>query len=209
MSLSNIVDKLLNQYGLPDACTTKETNLSTTGVRSEQVNNLDTGLQDLCGGRLVNEGGRVGMNRAKFDALNWAAFIDWFTNDVHNTAQSALSDRNLDGSTSVYNLLPTDETLGAVHSNGSDRVLTKVSSNFEDKTTTVEVLNLKSVEDGWQVLGLELNIHDGTDDRLDVTDGPGSFRRIRARCKTRINASKGVPNGFRRPLTSLLLSSAN
>ena len=120
MSLRDVVDEFLNQHSLPDTGTTEQANFSTAGIRGKQVNNLDTGLQHFGGGRLLNEGGRVGMDRAKFDALDWAPLIDWFTNDIHDAAQSTLPDRDLNGSTSVYNLLSTDETLGTVHSNGPD-----------------------------------------------------------------------------------------
>ena len=209
MGLGDVVDEFLNQHGLANSGTTEQTNFSTTGVRGEQVDNLDTSLQDFGGGGLLNEGGRVGVDRGKFDTLNGTPLVDWLTNDVHDTAQSTLSNRNPDGSTSVYDLLSTNETFGAVHSNGSNRVLAEVSSDLEDETTTVEVLNFKSVEDRWQVLGLELNIHDGTDDRLDMTNSSGSLRGIRARCKTRTNASECFLNAFQRALTRLLLSSTS
>ena len=89
------------------------------------------------------------MDRGKLDTLDGTPLVNWLTNDVHDTAQSTLSDRNFDGSASVCNLLTANETFGTVHSNGSDRVLTKVSGDLEDKTTTVEVLDFKSVEDRW------------------------------------------------------------
>jgi hypothetical protein len=50
MGLGNIVDELLNQHGLSDTGTTKETNFTTTSVGSEQVDDLDTGLENLGGG---------------------------------------------------------------------------------------------------------------------------------------------------------------
>jgi hypothetical protein len=178
MGLGNVVDEFLNQHSLADTSTTKQTNLSTTGVGGEQVNDLNTGLQDFGSGRLLNEGGRVGVNRGELDAHDGTPLVNGLTNDVHDTTQSTLSDRDLDRSTSVDNLLSTNETLGTVHSNRSDRVLTKVGGDLEDETTTVEVLDLESVEDRRQVLGLELNIYDGTDDRLDVTDSSGSLRGI-------------------------------
>jgi hypothetical protein len=49
MSLSDVVDEFLNQYGLPDTGTTGQANLSTTGVGDKQVGNLDTGLQYFSG----------------------------------------------------------------------------------------------------------------------------------------------------------------
>ena len=50
MGLGDVVDQFLNQHGLADTSTTEQTNLSTTGVGSEQVNDLDTGLQDFGSG---------------------------------------------------------------------------------------------------------------------------------------------------------------
>ena len=209
MGLGDVVDEFLNQHGLANTGTTEQTNLSATGVGGKQVDNLDTGLQDLGSGRLLNEGGRVGMDRTKLDTLDGTPLVNGLANDVHDTTQSALPDGNPNRSASVYNLLATDETLGTVHSNGSDRVLAKVSRDLEDETATMEILDFESVEDRWQVLGLELNIYDGTDDRLDVTNSSGSLRSIRARYKTRINASEWFPDVLRRVLTRLLLSSTN
>ena len=47
MSLGDVVDELLNQDGLSDTGTSEETNLSTTGVGSKKVDNLDTGFENL------------------------------------------------------------------------------------------------------------------------------------------------------------------
>ena len=84
-----------------------------------------------------------------------------------------------------------------------------MGSDLEDETTTVEVLDFESVEDRRQVLRLELNIHDGTNNRLDVTDSSGSLRSVGTRCKTRMNASANVLTAFRNVLTCLLMSSAS
>ena len=45
--LGDVVDELLNQHGLADTGTTEETNLSTTSVGSKEIDNLDTGLENL------------------------------------------------------------------------------------------------------------------------------------------------------------------
>lgn len=47
MGLGDVVDELLNQDGLSDTGTSEETNLSTTGVGSKKVDNLDTGFENL------------------------------------------------------------------------------------------------------------------------------------------------------------------
>lgn len=55
-------------------------------------------------------------------------------------------------------------TLGTVHSNSTDSVLTKMLSNFKDKTTTSVVLNFKSVQDSRKSVLFELNVDNGTND---------------------------------------------
>lgn len=149
MSLGNVVDEFLNQYGFANTSATEQADLSTASVWSKQVDNLDTSLQDFSSSRLLNEGRRVGMDRGKLDTFDGAPLVNWLTNDVHDTTQSTLPDRDPDGGTSVDNFLTTDETLGTVHGDCSDRVLTEVSSDLENETTTVEVLNLKSIQDRW------------------------------------------------------------
>ena len=47
MSLGNVVDKLLNQHSLTDTGTTEQTNLTTTGVGGNQVDDLDTSFENL------------------------------------------------------------------------------------------------------------------------------------------------------------------
>ena len=52
MGSSDVVDQFLNQNGLADTCTTEQTNLTALCIGANQVNDLDTGFQNL-GGRLL------------------------------------------------------------------------------------------------------------------------------------------------------------
>lgn len=180
MSLCDVVDELLDEHSLADTSTAEETNFATTSVGREKVDNLDTGLKNLSSGRLVNKWRRLGMDGAKLDTIDWTALVDGFADDVHDTAEGCGTDRNTDGGASVDDLLPTDETFGTVHGNGADRVLAKMGGNLEDETTTVEVLNLKGIENLGEVFSVELDVNDSTDDGLDVTNRAGCLRRIRA-----------------------------
>jgi hypothetical protein len=75
----------LNQDGLSDTGTTEQTNLSSSGVRSQQVDDLDTGLQNLGDDRLVNERRSVGVDGGHLDSLDWASVVDGLTDDVHDS----------------------------------------------------------------------------------------------------------------------------
>lgn len=47
MGLGDVVDQLLNQHSLADTSTAEKTNLSTTSVGSEKIDDLDAGLEHL------------------------------------------------------------------------------------------------------------------------------------------------------------------
>ena len=170
MGLCDVVDELLDEHSLADTSTTEQTNFTTTSVGGEEVDDLDTGLQDLSGGRLVDERGWVGVDGEELVALDGTTLVNRLTNDVHNAAESGLADRDLDGGTGVDDLLPTDETLGTVHGNGADRVLTEMGRDLENEAATREVLDLEGVQDGREVVRVKLDVDDGTNDGLDGAD---------------------------------------
>jgi peptide chain release factor 1 len=178
MSLGDVVDKLLDQHSLSDTSTTEETNLSTTSIGSEKVDNLDTSLEYLSGSRLLNERWGLVMDGKLLVALDGATLVNRLTNDVDDTAKSTFADGNTDGGTSVNDLLATDETLGTIHSNSTDGVLTKVGSYLKDETTTVEVLHLQGVENRREILALKLDIDDGTNNSLYRADGVLCLSRV-------------------------------
>ena len=86
VGFGDVVNQLLNEHSLADTSTTKETNLSTTSVGSEKIDDLDTSNQDLGRSRLVNELRGVGMDGKKLVALDRTTLIDGVTSDVDDAA---------------------------------------------------------------------------------------------------------------------------
>merc|ERR1719284_2343293 len=80
--------------------------------------------------------------------------------------------RDHDGVASVVDHLASDQTLGTVHSDGSDGVLSQVLSDLQDELGR-PVLHLQSVEDLGESI-LELHVNDSTDDRHHLTLGKSS-----------------------------------
>jgi hypothetical protein len=105
-------DQFLDEHGLADTSTSEETNLSTTSVRSEKVDDLDARNQDLGRGGLLNEFRRIGMNGALVLALNRATLVNGVAGDVHDATEGRLSDRNHDGASGVDGGNAADETFG-------------------------------------------------------------------------------------------------
>jgi hypothetical protein len=175
--LGDVVDQFLNQDGLTDTGTTEQSNLTTSGVRSQQVDDLDTSLQNFGSGGLVNESGCIGVNGGKLDTFDGSSLIDGLTDNVHDSTEGLGTDGDGDGCASVDNLLTSNETIGTFHGDTSTGVLTQVLGHFEDESTTFGSLlvtfelNVEGVQNGGQVGGVELNIDNGTNDGLDLTDG--------------------------------------
>jgi peptide chain release factor 1 len=164
MGLGNVVNQLLNENGLTDTGTTEETNLTTTGVGGKEIDNLDTSLKNLSGGRLLSEGGGLSVDGKVLSSLNGSTLIDGLTNDVDNSTKGTTADGNGNGGTGVNNGLTTDETLSTVHGNSTDSVLTQMLGNLEDELLTVLSLELKSVKNGGKVVLGKLDIDDSTND---------------------------------------------
>jgi hypothetical protein len=56
--LGDVVDQFLDQHGLADAGAAEQADLAALGVRSQQVDDLDAGDEDLCFRRLLDIGRR-------------------------------------------------------------------------------------------------------------------------------------------------------
>ena len=79
-------NKLLNEDSLADTGTTEKTNLTTTGVGGEKVDDLDTGNEDLSGSGLLGELGSLGVDGELLLVLDGATLVNGLTSDVHDTA---------------------------------------------------------------------------------------------------------------------------
>lgn len=105
-------DQFLNKDGFADPSTTEETNLPTTGIGCEQIDDFDTRHQDFGTGGLFDEFGGISMNRCHFGGLDWPSLVDWVTSDVHDPAESTRTNGNLDWRSGVGCYVATDKAFG-------------------------------------------------------------------------------------------------
>ena len=171
----DVVDELHDNDGLTDTGTTEQTDLTTLSVGGEQVNNLDTRDEHLSGVTLVREqrsGSVDGEGLLLSLLVDGTALVDGVANDVHDAAQSLAADGHTDGVAGVSDLLATDETLGGLHSDGTDGLLTHVGGDLKDEALSGQGLALQSVKDLGE-LAIELDVDNGTNDLSDAADGGG------------------------------------
>ena len=116
----------------------------------------------------IDEGWRLRMDRGEFVAADWAALVDRFADDVHDTAESLRADRHLDLRTGGVDLLAAGQTFGCVHRDRADDILAEVLRNLEHQALTL-VLGFQRGEDRRQ-LAFEGDVDDGADHLRDLAD---------------------------------------
>lgn len=159
--LSNVVNKFLNEHSLSDTGTSEETNLTTSSIGSEEIDDLNTSDENFCSSSLISERRGISVDRVVFSSLDGSSLINGFTNNVHDTSESTRSDWNGDRTSGVNNTLSSDETFSTVHGNSSDSGVSQVLSNLKDESVR-STLDFKCVQN-LREFTFELNINDGTD----------------------------------------------
>ena len=184
VGLGDVVDELLDKHGLTDTGTTEQTNLTTTSVRGKQVDDLNTGLENLGSSRLLNKGRRVAVDWHARNSVNRSTLVNGVTSDIDDTAERTVTDRNRDRSTSVTDLLATDKTISTVHGNAADSVLTNLLGDLKNEAVTQRVLTAKHLEgvvNGREALGVEVNVNDRADDCTDRANLARATRGLRGK----------------------------
>merc|ERR1711988_1808254 len=160
MSLGDVVDQFHDQDSLADSSTTEETNLTSLGIRGKEVDNLDTSDKDLLLNAHLLELGGLGVDGLTLVGGNGTPLIDWLTNNIDDSSKGFGSNWDHDGVAGVVDNLATDETLGTVHGDGSDGVLSQVLGDLQDELGG-SVLNLQGVKNLWESI-FKLNVDNGT-----------------------------------------------
>ena len=172
----DVVNQLHDHDSLADSGTTEKSNLTSLGIRSQQVDDLDAGHQNLLGLALLGEERGRAMDRSSDVALDRALLVDGLTDDVQDTAEGAGADGNHDRSAGVLHLLASDETLGGLHTDGADGVLTQVLGNLEDEAGRAGGNgHLKGVQDRGKVT-IELSKKAKENVYIVIRKEPGSKR---------------------------------
>ena len=109
---SRTYDQLLNEDSLADTSTAEQTNLTTTSVGSQKIDDLDTGDQNFGSGGLLDEFGSRGVDGSLLDGLDGTSLVNGVTSDVHDTTESAGADGNQNRGAGILDLVSSNKTLG-------------------------------------------------------------------------------------------------
>jgi hypothetical protein len=174
----DVVDEFHNNDSLSYSSTAEKSNLSSLGIRGQQVNNLDAGDENLLGLALFGEERSRSVDRSANTTANRTLLIYGLANNVKNAAEGSGADGNHDRSTSVTDSLSTDQALGGFHGNCADGVLSEMLGDLENDTRrSGGNCDFKGVQD-WGKRSIELHVDDGTNDLGDVSSEKGLTHRV-------------------------------
>src|SRR5204863_2512598 len=165
----------LDQDGLADARAAEEAHLAALGVGSEEVDDLDPGLEHLLGRREVLDLGRGAVDGPAGVALDGVTPVDRLAQQVEEPPEGRLANRHRDRPAGVHCLVAAAQAIGGVHGHGLDAVVAQVLLHLEhqvDGVTTVALrhLDLERVVDLGQVLVGEDDVDDDAEHLLDRSD---------------------------------------
>src|SRR5690606_8252254 len=153
-------------HGLADAGAAEQAYLAAFGKGADQVDDLDTGFQQVAAASLFGIARRCALDAPQLVVLNRTGFVDGLAQDVHDTAQGAGTNRYLDGLASVVDVKATLEAFGRTHGDGTDNAVAQLLLDFQGG---LGALNFQRVIDVRYLIARKFHVDDGADDLNDTS----------------------------------------
>src|SRR5665647_3183495 len=128
----DVADELLHDDRLTHAGAAEEADLAALHVRSDEVDDLDAGLEDLVRGVQRLEIGRRAMDRPALHVGQRLAVVDRVADDVDKAAERLLAHRHRHGLAGVDDVGAAREAVGGVHGDGPHLVVAEVLLHLAD-----------------------------------------------------------------------------
>src|SRR5262249_19159368 len=118
----DVIDQFHENDSFADAGAAEQADLSAAGIRSEEADDLDTSLESLDFGFLIDELRSRSVNRIGFFRLHWPLFIHRFADDVEHASQRFRTDRYGDTCGGVRRIHTANQSFGRIHCNTADGI---------------------------------------------------------------------------------------
>ena len=155
----DVSDQLLNQDRLTDTCTTEQTDLTTLCVRCQQIDDLDTGLENLLYRILVLELRRLPVDLPVLLCLRCRLSIDRIAQHIKQSAEGLLTYRNSDSGTCIRDDHVPLESLGCTQHDAAHDALPHLLCHLHD-TLSAMIIYLKCSLDLRKRCGIKRHIDD-------------------------------------------------
>ena len=131
VALGDVVDELHDDDGLADASATESAHLAALGEGTDQIDDLDAGLQNLGLGILIDKRRGAAVDRENLVGLDGTAFVGRLTQHIEDATENPLPDGNGDRATEATDGHAALEALGGGHGDGTHPVLAEVLLDLE------------------------------------------------------------------------------
>ena len=155
----DVPDQLLNQDRLTDSGTTEQTDLTTLCVRCQQIDDLDTGLENLLYRILVLELRRLPVDLPVLLCLRCRLPIDRIAQHIKQSAEGLLTYRNSDSGTCIRDDHVPLESLGCTQHDAAHDALPHLLCHLHD-TLSAMIIYLKCSLDLRKRCGIKRHIDD-------------------------------------------------
>ncbi len=172
MPHGDVVDELHDHDGLAHAGAAEQPDLSTLHERSDQVNDLDAGLEHFGLGLEVDEFRRLPMDRPPFGrGRDRRTLVHRLAQDVEDAPERRVADGDRDRLALVHDFHPPHHPVGGAHRDRPHLVATDVLFDFEGDVhrgrAVPRIVHAQRVVELGQLLRLELHVDHRTDDLDD------------------------------------------
>src|SRR5699024_9382284 len=152
--------------GLADTGTAEQTHFAALGERAQQIDDLDTGLQQLLSTGLILVTGRCAVNGPVLFGVDRAALVLRFAQHVHDAAQRGLADRHRNRVAGILRCRAAGQAIGHAHGDATHDAVTDLLLDLEHQIMLLDdqcVMNLR------QAVTIEFDVYHRTDDLYDFT----------------------------------------
>ena len=157
-----IVDQLHDKNCFSYTCTTEKTDLTTLCIRTDQVNNLDSCLQNLCCRHLFFIRRSLTMDRPAFLCLRCRKIVYRVTQKVKYSSQAFLTYRNGNWTACIQSFGTAHQTVSRIHGNTSYHIITNLLCNLGNQLCAI-IINLYGIEKRRQFIVRKADIQYRTD----------------------------------------------
>ena len=116
----DVVDQLLNEDRLADARAAEQADLAALGIRADQVNDLDAGLEDLGGRFLLFKRRGLAVDGQPLDVFGHACVVQRFAQQIKDAAEARIADRDGDGAAGVDSFHAAGQSVGRAHGDAAN-----------------------------------------------------------------------------------------
>ena len=141
MPFGDVVDELHYQHRLPDTGASEKANLASFHVRLQKVYDFDARVENFLRGGEFIEFRRFPVDRCGTGLVETAHAVDAVSRNIHQSSFHLVTHRHGDSlPLSCHRQMPL-QSVGGVHGDRADRILSDVLLHFHDQLAAVIFLD--------------------------------------------------------------------